>query len=290
MKLIQQKFWAMSFFVLMLQGCLYPEKPGASTVNLVQPIAAMSADWQIMTPYQTTVSMPGTGSTIYVTKKRHKNLLFIAADNVIGEALKPELQSIYQTPVRLEEVLWWTYAPKIQKTYNVVLRLKWDGFNAQSFSTALATMDSMNQPYDVMLLAHGIPNHLIASPGQGVIDFEAINQLKKLKHADALYLQACFGNTLAPDFSKLGFSTVIAYDGLNQNFFYPEYFLEALSKYNGNVVKAHENVARYFRLKFKFNLVQRQIVKKVFASDPEIQGDASKYLESVQIPEIYSAP
>lgn len=273
---------------LLLSGCLYPDAPGRGIVSKTQAIPELNSEWALMATYRKTTGMIGTKfGPSTTTVKRKKNLLFIAADDVVGKKLAPEIEKIYKKPVRLENLLWWSYAPKIQKTYNTVLRVQWDGFNFNNLKRALLTMESMGQTYDVMLLAHGIPNNLIASPGQGMIGFQEIAALKTLQHADTLYLQACFGNTLSKDFLDLGFEAVIAYEGFNQNFFYPEYYLNALERSGGDTRKAHASVVKNFDWKFKFNPVQKAIVKRVFGSDEDIQGSPKKYLEVLEMPALY---
>jgi len=265
-----------------LQACLYPKAPRSETVAATQLRPAKTSEWVHMAPYRKTVNSGPRAQPVSVIQKRSKNLLFIVADNVIGEKLQPELSRIYKKNVRLEEVLWWFYAPRIQKTYNVVLRLHWNGFNKTSFAESLRTMEALKQEYDVLLLAHGIPNHLIASPGQGVISFRDIGALKgSLRYADALYLQACFGDSLVGDFLDAGFSSVIAYEGLNWNFFYPQHFLDAMASHNGDAEKAHDKVVGSFDTKIKWSVRDREVLKRVFGEKP------AEYLENVQMPELY---
>lgn len=266
-----------------VQGCLYPKAPGSQTISKIQTLPGAKSEWIQMAPYRKTSTVGPRGQTISITQKRSKNLLFIAADDVIGKRLQPEFAKIYnRSDIRLENVLWWLYAPKIQKTYNYVLRIQWNGFNKDTFLKALRQMESLKQDYDVMLLAHGIPNHLIASPGQGVISFRDIGALKgKLRYADGLYLQACFGNSLSPDFLDAGFQSVIAYEGLNWNFFYPDYFLDAMALKKGNVDKSHDHVLEHFDSKLKWSVQDRQVLKRVFGEKP------AEYLDEVQLPELY---
>ncbi len=267
------------------QACFYPEAPSRITVERIQLRSDRTSEWDIMATHYKTVqpSGPRKGPALHRKVKRHKNLLFVVADDFVQKNLQPELQRIYKTDdIRLEEVLWWFYAPIMKKTYNYVLRLHWDGLNADSLKKALKEMEAQKQPYDVMLLAHGIPNNLIASPGQGLISWRHIGALKNsLRYADALYLQACFGNTLAPDFKAAGFKHVIAYEKLNWNFFYPEYYLEALSKTDGDTKAAHEYVLKHFNFDFSTNLVHQEIMKRFF------NETRKGYLENVQLPEIY---
>jgi len=269
--------------VVAIQGCIYPKAPRSTTVSKIQALPGGKSEWIQMAPYRKTSTVGPRGQTVSITQKRSKNLLFIAADDVIGKRLQPEFAKIYKrSDIRLENILWWLYAPKIQKTYNYVLRIQWDGFNKDSFLKALRQMESLKQDYDVMLLAHGIPNHLISSPGQGVISFRDIGALKgKLRYADGLYLQACFGNSLSPDFLDAGFKSVIAYEGLNWNFFYPDYFLDAMALKKGNVEKSHDHVLEHFDGKLKWSVQDRQVLKRVFGEKP------AEYLDDVQLPELY---
>lgn len=265
-----------------LSGCLYPQAPNARTIDETKILISKTSEWVKMAPYTQELSVGPRNTKVTRTIQRSKNLLLIVADDVIGKKLGPELSKIYQTETRLEEVLWWFYAPKIQKSYNNVLRLHWNGFNKETFKQALASMETLKQDYDVMLLAHGIPNHLIASPGQGVISFRDIAAMKNtLKYADTLYLQACFGNSLAADFLDAGFLSVIAYEGLNWNFFYPQYFLDEMANTKGDPEKAHDKVVDHFDRNFKWSVQDREIVKRLFGEKP------AEYLEDVQLPRLY---
>ncbi len=280
------KVLTLSMLSLVLHGCLYPESPGTGTVLKTIPLPQVNGEWLQMAAYRRKVG-PASKSRNSVARKRTKNLLFIAADSELGKKIQPELQKRYKREVRLEEVLWWYYAPMIQKTYNGVLRIKWDGFDAKSFDDALSEMEALKQPYDVMLLVHGLPNHLIASPGKGVISYNELSQFKGLEYADTLYLQACFGDTLVEDFLDVGFKKVIASAGFSINLFYPDYYLEALSAYKGDTEKAHISVNKHFKTRFNMSPMHKHIVKSVYADDRLIQGDPDKYLKYLRYPEIY---
>lgn len=275
---------------LALHGCLYPEAPGTGTVSKTTPAnwidGQSKGEWLDMAPYRREVGPRGKTRSS-VARQRHKNLLFIAADNELGKRLQPELTKRYHREVRLENVLWWYYAPMVQKTYNRVLRIHWDGFEAHSFDDALSEMEALQQPYDVMLLVHGLPNHLIASPGQGVLSYNELAEFKGLAYADTLYLQACFGDSLVEDFLDVGFKKVIASGGFSINLFYPDYYLEALSESGGDTEKAHLKVLKRFEGRFKMSPMHKKIAQIVFADDKMIQGDPSKYLQYLQMPEMY---
>jgi hypothetical protein len=271
---------------LALHGCLYPESPGTNIVTKTIPLDHIKGEWLQMAPYRRKVG-PASKSRLSVPRQRTKNLLFVASDDVLGRQLQDEITARYKREVRLEDALWWYYAPTIQKTYNHVLRIHWDGVHAQSLDAALSEMEALKQPYDVMLLAHGIPNHLLASPGQGVISYQELAEFKGLAFADTLYLQACFGDSLVQDFLDVGFKKVIASAGFSINLFYPDFYLEALSASRGDTEKAHLSVSKNFNTRFKMSPMHKKITSLVYAKDPVIQGDPKKYLEVMQMPEMY---
>lgn len=278
-----KKFNLTGFFFLSaaLHGCLYPEAPDKGTARSITPIPRFRGEWVEMAPQKKEIGPAGKRSTIS-RYRTHKNLLFIATDDVIRKKLEPELHRAYKREVRLEDVLWWHYAPKVQGTYRHVMRVYWDGLNFESLSGALRSMESLQTPYDVMLLAHGIPNHIVASPGQGVISYEHIAQLPRLKYADTLYLQACYGDTLQKDFLDVGFARMIGFEQDTMNFFYPEFYLDALVAHKGDTFKAHQSVVDTFETRFKWNPMAKEIMKRVFGMSPE------DYFKIVDMPKIYT--
>jgi len=269
-----------------LQGCLYPETPSTGVVSETIP-TSLKGEWNKMTRYTHSIGVASKSRTS-VPRKRSKNLLFIAADNQLGDKLGPELKKMYNRDVRLEDALWWYYAPKIQKTYNYVLRIHWDGFNAKSFDAALSEMEKLKTPYDVMLLVHGSPTRdIIASPEQGLIGATELAEFRGVQYADTLYLQACFGDLLAQDLLDIGFQKVIASEGFSINLFFPDIYLDALSAKLGNTEKAHKSAVDHFETRFKWSPLYNKIVEKVFKDDPQIKGDPKLYLKYLKAPEIY---
>ncbi len=262
-----------------LQACIYPQAPGSMMVRSKTVSPSGDYEWIQFKPY----TNPDFRKPNVLRPETRKNLLFIVADDVVQKKFTEQLQNIYKNKdIRLEDVLWWYYSTKIQKSYKNVLRVYWNRFNTKSLENALMEMESQGETYDVMLLAHGIPNHLIASPGQGVISWESIGKFSgKLRFARALYLQACFGNTLAPDFRKAGFEYVMAYENLNWNFFFPEYYLAALNQYPDDIETAFDSTVRNFSKSFRMNTVSKEVMKRFFKQNPK------DYLESIQLPELY---
>jgi hypothetical protein len=170
----------------------------------------------------------------------------------------------------------------IQKSYKSVLRLHWDAFNFSNLKSALALMEKRQEPYDVFLLVHGIPNYLVASTGQGLISWKELSELSgQLQHARGLYLQACFGKSVVPEFLKAGFQSVVAFDKKIWNFFFPGHLLGNLAKYSGDFAKAFEMTADNFDRDFRMNTVEKIVVQQLLKQDP------TAYLETTDIPEIY---
>jgi hypothetical protein len=153
----------------------------------------------------------------------HRNLVFIAADDESEAAYSKFMKEAYplrSTP-RLEEVAWWLYAPEIQGLYDKVIRVRYDRFSAQSLTYSLGYMESLGEPYDLALLTHGVPNNIITSVGNPIFTWSDLDALQgQFRNLRLVFMQGCFGSSLAKDWQQAGAKAVLSFPDLNRNFFY----------------------------------------------------------------------
>jgi phosphatidylglycerol:prolipoprotein diacylglycerol transferase len=168
----------------------------------------------------------------YQTKKSiaqaRKNVLFIASDQTIQVGFADILKAAYkaESAPLLEDLVFWEYVHDLKRIYNVIVRIPPGKVGFEAVSSALADMESLGDPYDLILLTHGFPNHL--STGNGYFfSYRELGDLKgKLNHLNLVMLQSCYGTSLVQDFKEAGAKHVMSYPGLNRNFFFLGFFLK----------------------------------------------------------------
>jgi phosphatidylglycerol:prolipoprotein diacylglycerol transferase len=168
---------------------------------------------------------------LYETRKPkeagRKNVIFVAADDTLQFAFTQFAKNLYQVeaPPRLEEIAFWQYAKDLRQIYNKILRIPSPRVGYQALTEALDIMERREEPYDLILLTHGMPNHLSTGTGY-FFSFRELTELKgKLPRLNLVMLQSCFGSTLAEDFIEAGAKAVLSYEGMNRNFFFFGHFL-----------------------------------------------------------------
>lgn len=169
---------------------------------------------------------------LYWSKKNFhlpiKNVLFIAADENLQTQWSSMLSKAYRVSnfPAIEDLAFWEYTKNLKDIYNIIIRIPKAQVSHQSFTEALVYLESLNEPYDVILLTHGSPNHL--SSGHGYFfSYRELADLKgKLTHLNLVLLQSCYGRSLAQDFKQAGAKYVMSYSGLNRNFFFYGIFLK----------------------------------------------------------------
>lgn len=206
-------------------------------------------------------------------KNKKKNILFIATDRNIQLSLKSFIAKVYDTkePPLIEDIAFWEYFPKLRRVYNKILRVYPDQVRKMTLLSALETLESFGEPYDLVLLTHGLPNHL----STGTYNFFSYRELAELKgkltNLEGVLLQACFGRSLASDFIAAGAKWVMSYPGLSKNFFFFSVFF---SFYDGSespgkaVFEAKENFAISL-MKAPYYFVA-QILKALTAYDSDV--------------------
>jgi hypothetical protein len=92
-------------------------------------------------------------------------------------------------------------------------------------------METQGKPYDVVLLTHGIPNNIMTTKGYPLLTWQDVDSWKgRFSHLDLLFMQSCYGTTLASDWKAAGAKAVMSYAGLNRNFFWPMTLFRMLKK------------------------------------------------------------
>jgi hypothetical protein len=139
--------------------------------------------------------------------------------------------------------------------YTRIYRITTEGARFDSIVRVFEELDSLGEPFDVYLLSHGMPNHL--STGEGYfLSYRELNMLH-FKNLNLVFLQSCFGSSLAQDWLRAGARSVMSFDGLNRNFFWISFFLrwyryfdvaESYNKTNHNLDFALNNEILYLKL------------------------------------------
>jgi hypothetical protein len=171
------------------------------------------------------------------SKQPQRNIVFVALDRTFQAYFDSDLKKIYHTQneVRIEDLAWDVFAPELVGVYGQVLRVSYNGFNAGTLQAALDYMEAQHQDYDLFLLTHGIPNNIMTTPGSPLLSWQEIDQWKgRYPSLDLVFMQSCYGSTLAPDWLQTGAKAVLSYPGLNRNFFYPMTLFKKLKKVVSN--------------------------------------------------------
>jgi phosphatidylglycerol:prolipoprotein diacylglycerol transferase len=157
-----------------------------------------------------------------------KNIIFLAGDDNIQFGFSKIIKAAYRTEIspRLEDIVFWQYINNLQDIYNVIVRIPVSSIGHTSLTEALSYMESLKQPYDLIILSHGMPNYLSTGTGY-FFSYKEIDSLKgQLLNLNLVMLQSCFGESLANDFKEAGAKYILSYKDLNRNFFFYGVFLK----------------------------------------------------------------
>jgi hypothetical protein len=200
-----------------LTGCLLPSAPKADKFAAIEKRESYD---------------------VYTMKRKHdpsktmrattKNLILVTADTFLSEQFQPQLDAAYQgkRAPTLNELAWWAYQPLLRDIYNKVIYLNVDQAKHAIIVNAIQYMEKQSMPYDLIILSHGIPNHLTTGEVGYFMSFKEIQDLGKLKNLNLVFMQACFGKSLVQDWMNAGARRVMSYDGFNRNFFFISVFLD----------------------------------------------------------------
>jgi hypothetical protein len=212
---------------LVLSGCFLPEKPKKDSFVDVK----VTSLFTVYTMDRNHDSAPpaAPGQLPRKMLPTTKNLIFVTADNFTGKQFKKQLAAAYQTktPPTLNEVSWWQFAPLFRDEYNKVIYLPLAQAKYANIMASIKYMENQSNEYDLIILSHGIPNHLTNGDPGYFLSFKEIDELKgSLKKLNLVFMQACFGQSLAADWIDAGARKVMAFEGFNRNFFFISVFLD----------------------------------------------------------------
>jgi hypothetical protein len=230
-----------------LSGCLsLPHTPNEKTLQQIelpqQYVSHLSSvDAQALELYH--VGKPDT----HRVPRVQRNMVFVALDRTFQSYFDSDLKKIYHTQevVRIEDLAWDVFVPELVGVYDQVLRISYNSFNANTLEAALDYMESQHQDYDLFLLTHGLPNNIMTTPGSPLLSWQEIDQWKgRYPSLDLVFMQSCYGSTLAPDWLQTGAKAVMSYPGLNRNFFYPMTLFKELRKQTSAGVERATDASR----------------------------------------------
>ncbi len=179
------------------------------------------------------------------SKQSHgRNLVFVAEDTEEASRFEGFLKSAYpkkKTTPRLEEAAWWLYAPAIKDLYDNVFLIQYGHLNKESFLLALTEAEHLEGGYDLVLFTHGVPNNIVTSPENPIFSWKDLDALKgQLPKLRLVFMQGCFGSSLALEWVDAGAQAVLSFPDLNRNFFYLGFFLERLKESPNDIKAAYD--------------------------------------------------
>jgi len=254
--------------LFVLSGCRLPKEPGKSSVR-------KKGTEGNLTYY---VMNPGAAA------QKSRDLLIVSYDDQVQGEFSDKLTSYYNgKSVRFEDLAFWKMVKNLRYMYRRVFILPWNRISPASLSEAFLQMESHGSGWDTLLMLHGLPNRLIGtSPdllppgmtehggitdsdaGSGHITYKHLESLKgKLAHLRLVFLEACWGNTLAADFQDMGAEHVISFSGMHTNFFYAHYLMYYLRKNQESVPDSYELTNQKFRSKIRKSLTFSWLIKQM---------------------------
>jgi phosphatidylglycerol:prolipoprotein diacylglycerol transferase len=210
---LQKRPFALMLGSLLLTACVpLPSSPNDKDFQLIQRLES----------FEVYENFPSRH------RQQNKNLLFLAADDNIqfgfSDLLKAAIGKDQPLP-RIEDLTFWNYLPNLKKIYRSVVRIPYEKVNFKNFSTAVTYLESLGEPYDLVVLSHGMPNHLSTGSGYFFSYRELATWKGQLHHLHLVFLQSCYGQSLENDFFAAGAQYVMSYPGMNRNFFFFGLFL-----------------------------------------------------------------
>ena len=135
--------------------------------------------------------------------------------------------------------------------------------------------------YDIVLLTHGVDNMLKAGPKLGWITWKNLKELPgRIHHGRLVYLQACLGGTLAPDWKAAGFKNVISYNDIVFNFFYADIFARRISKHpDMGSRERFDDIAKHFPWEVQKSIFYTQVISRV------LKEPVKEYIANVPMPQ-----
>lgn len=221
------RFLVTASMCLLLSGCLLPEPPKKGSFagqekSSLFTVYTMDRDHSSAPPVK-----PGERPRKMLPTT--KNLIFITADTFTGKQFEAQLKAAYKKDPAptLNEVTWWQFVPLFRDEYSKVIYLPLEQAKYANIMASIRYMETQSLDYDLIIMSHGIPNHLTTGETGYFLSFKEIGELKgQLKKLNLVFMQACFGQSLAPDWIDAGAKKVMAFEGFNRNFFFISVFLD----------------------------------------------------------------
>ncbi len=221
------RFLTAASLCLLLSGCLLPEPPKKKSFVSVEETSLFTV--YTMDRDHKSAPAPAPGVQPRKMLPTSKNLIFITADNFTNKQFEPMLEAAYKKDPApsLNDVTWWQFVPLFRDEYYKVAYLPFEQAKYANIMAAIKYMEKQSLKYDLIIMSHGIPNHLTTGETGYFLSFKEIGELKgQLKKLNLVFMQACFGQSLAVDWVDAGAKTVIAFEGFNRNFFFISVFLD----------------------------------------------------------------
>jgi len=212
---------------LLLSGCLLPEAPKKGSFVDIEKTSLFTV--YTMDRNHNSAPPVRAGERPKKMLPTTRNLIFITADNFTGKQFAPQLKAAYKSdnPPTLNQVTWWQFVPLFRDEYHKVIYLTVDQAKYANIMAAIKYMEGQSLQYDLIIMSHGIPNHLTDGDPGYFLSFKEIDELKgQLKKLNLVFMQACFGNSLAADWIDAGAKKVMSFEGFNRNFFFISVFLD----------------------------------------------------------------
>lgn len=266
-------------FSLILSGCLLPEAPKKSSFSSVTE----TSQYTLYTMDRDHNAAPArtNGKTPTKMLPTTKNLIFVTADQITNRAFQPLLEQAYKKDPAptLNEVSWWQLVPVFRDLYNKVIYIPADKAKNANIMAAIQYMEKQSLRYDLIILSHGYPNFLTSGDPGYFLSFTEIDAMKgQLKKLNLVFMQACYGDSLAKDWLDAGARTVIAFEGEMRNFFFISVFLDHHRWYDerGAFFTANRDMAQILDKKKLYKLMIERGLKM----------DIDQYLDQAEEPKL----
>lgn len=220
-KLLNKKILLIPIFSLFATSCIMPKKLPKSSFSVIDNQSRRIEYYDV----------ENKKIKNNITKKL-PNLMLVIVDE-ISQGMTSNLfeNNSSKDYARFEDRYWWRLSKKIKKNYNKVVRIHWSSFDISTFKEASEMLESFNNEYDVFILGHGFPNHIVSSAGKRVIDWRDLQSLKgKLPYARLFYLSTCYGASLEKEILEMGAKRVLSYENLNNNLIFQEFLIKKIKQ------------------------------------------------------------
>jgi hypothetical protein len=160
----------------------------------------------------------------FVTAKKRGNALFLVADEILFAQAQVKVNALRHVP-SLEDLAWGESAGYLTVMYKRIYRIGLKQAKNETFIRTMNELQSLNEPFDIYILSHGMPGILSSGNGYFLSLSDLRAWLQKFPGLRLVFLQSCFGSSLANGFLNIGAQQVIAFEGMNRNILWFTQFL-----------------------------------------------------------------